>query len=69
LRNYYKILIISITLISLIYVFRGKLGNKFDYEEVVTFSLAGAIGIVFFSTVFTASWGNSIDCTFPCAIR
>jgi hypothetical protein len=58
LRNYYKIMIISITLISLIYVFRKMLGNKLDYEEVVTFSLAGAIGIVFFSTVFTAGLGH-----------
>jgi len=61
LRNYYKIMIISITLISLIYVFRRMLGNKLDYEEAVTFSLAGAIGIVFLSTVFTASLGNSIN--------
>jgi len=61
LRNYYKIAIVTITLVSLIYVFRKMLSNKLDYEEAVTFSLAGAIGIVFFSTVFTASLGNSID--------
>jgi hypothetical protein len=60
-RNYYKVMIVAITLISLIYVFRRVLGNKLDYEEAVTFSLAGAIGIVFLSTVFTASLGNSID--------
>jgi len=61
LRSYYKITIVTITLVSLIYVFRKMLSNKLDYEEAVTFSLAGAIGIVFFSTVFTASLGNSID--------
>jgi len=61
LRNYYKIIIVTITLVSLKYVFRKMLSNKLDYEEAVTFSLAGAIGIVFLSTVFTASLGNSID--------
>jgi hypothetical protein len=61
LRNYYKITIVAITLISLIYVFRRMLGNKLDYEDAVTFSLAGAVGIVFLSTVFTASLSNSID--------
>ncbi len=61
LRNYYKVMIIAITLTSLIYAFKRVLGNKLDYEEAVTFSLAGAIGIVFLSTVFTASLGNSID--------
>jgi hypothetical protein len=61
LRNYYKITIVAITLISLIYVFRRMLSNKLDYEDAVTFSLAGAVGIVFLSTVFTASLGNSID--------
>ena len=61
LRNYYKVTIASTTLIALIYVFRRMLNNKLSYEEVVTSSLAGAIGIVFLSTVFTASLGNSID--------
>jgi len=61
LRNYYKVTIVAVTLITLIYVFRRMLDNKLSYEEVVTSSLAGAIGIVFFSTVFTASLGNSID--------
>jgi uncharacterized membrane protein len=61
LRNYYKVTIVAITLITLIYVFRRILDNKLSYEEAVTSSLTGAIGIVFFSTVFTASLGNSID--------
>jgi hypothetical protein len=61
LRNYYKVTITVTTLIALIYVFRRMLNNKLSYEEVVTSSLAGAIGIVFLSTVFTASLGNSID--------
>jgi len=61
LRSYYKIMILAITLMSLIYIFRRIMGNKLDHEEAVTFSLAGAIGIVFLSTVFTASLGNSID--------
>jgi hypothetical protein len=61
LRNYYKVTIVATTLIALIYVFRRMLDNKLSYEEAVTSSLAGAIGIVFLSTVFTASLGNSID--------
>jgi hypothetical protein len=61
LRNYYKVTIAATTLIALIYVFRRMLDNKLSYEEAVTSSLAGAIGIVFLSTVFTASLGNSID--------
>jgi hypothetical protein len=61
LRNYYKVTIALTTLIALIYVFRRTLDNKLSYEEAVTFSLASAIGIVFLSTVFTASLGNSID--------
>jgi len=60
-RNYYKITIATIALITLIYVLRRMLDNKLSYEEAVTFSLAVAIGIVFFSTVFTASLGNSIN--------
>jgi hypothetical protein len=60
LRNYYKVTIVTTTLIALIYVFRRMLDNKLSYEEVVTSSLAGAIGIVFLSTIFTTSLGNSI---------
>jgi len=61
LRNYYKVAIATATLIALVYVLRRMLGNKLSYEEAVTSSLAGAIGIIFLSTVFTASLGNSID--------
>jgi hypothetical protein len=61
LRNYYKAMIIITTLIALIYVFRRIVNNKLSYEEALTSSFAGAIGIVFLSTVFTASLGNSID--------
>jgi hypothetical protein len=61
LRNYYKVTIATTTLIALIYVFRRMLNKKLSYEETVVSSLAGAIGIVFLSTVFTASLGNSID--------
>ena len=61
LRNYYKAMIILITLTALIYVFRRIVNNNLNYEEALTSSLAGAIGIVFLSTVFTASLGNSID--------
>jgi len=61
LRNYYKVTIASTALIALIYVFRRMLDNRLSYEEAITSSLAGAIGIVFLSTVFTASLGNSID--------
>jgi len=60
-RNYYKITIATIALITLIYVLRRMLDNELSYEEAVTFSLAVAVGIVFFSTVFTASLGNSIN--------
>ena len=61
LRNYYKVTIAATTLIALVYVFMRILDNKLSYEEAVTSSLAGAIGIVFLSTVFAASLGNSID--------
>jgi len=61
LRNYYKAMIIITTLTALIYVFRRIVNNKLSYEEALTSLLAGAIGIVFLSTVFTASLGNSID--------
>jgi len=61
LRNYYKVTIASTALIALIYVFRRMLDNRLSYEEAITSSLAGAIGIVFLSTVFTASLGNSIN--------
>jgi hypothetical protein len=61
LRNYYKATIITTTLTALIYVFRRIVNSKLSYEEALTSSLAGAIGIVYLSTVFTASLGNSID--------
>jgi hypothetical protein len=61
LRNYYKVMIIITTLTASIYVFRRIVNNKLSYEEAHTSLLAGAIGIVFLSTVFTASLGNSID--------
>jgi hypothetical protein len=61
LRNYYKIEIATVTVVAYTYIVKRLLNGKLNYEEVVTASFSFSIAVVFISTLFSVSLGNSID--------
>jgi hypothetical protein len=61
LRNYYKVAIAFMTLMVFIYIVWRLLRKKLSLEEIIIVSFILSIIIVFLSTIFSTSLGNSID--------
>jgi len=61
LRNYYKTTIALITLVVFAYACLRTLKGRLSYEEAVITSFSAGIVLVFLTTVFSISLGNSID--------
>jgi hypothetical protein len=61
LRNYYKVAIAFMTLMVLIYIVWRLLRKKLSLEEIIIASFILSVIIVFLSTIFSISLGNSID--------